>query len=250
MPHSSVFLTSCVTHPLPLCIFHISRVMWVLLCCFATRAHLCIFLLPTTGIPLSSFWQVEPGPLPEIAVSVFREVLGRANTFSLLSLALPPPTPVCISLEFTSSSPWSLALVFALPCMFCFYFCIVPPRTCLWTVSLLGSLLHILPYFLDDAIPSILSSPFRYFLPYGLIGYGRQPLFWHVLCFVLPCQRSDVSLRFVWVHSQFCSCYCITRRTWASYCCSSFLQRYSCRHLYCFQLFYEVGGPFPYSCRL
>ena len=28
--------------------------------CFATRAHLCIFLLPsTTGIPLSSFWQVQ-----------------------------------------------------------------------------------------------------------------------------------------------------------------------------------------------
>ena len=51
------------------------------LICFATRAHLCIFLvLPTTGTVISSFWHIQPGPPHEIAASaISRSPLGRGG---------------------------------------------------------------------------------------------------------------------------------------------------------------------------
>ena len=106
MTHSFVFLIfRSITCRSSLYISH-SPTMWVLLYCVATSAHLCIiFLLPsTTGIPLSTFWQVQV-PHAKSHFQRFRP-LGRANTFSFLfllltprkSLSVPPPSPCFLAL--------------------------------------------------------------------------------------------------------------------------------------------------------
>ena len=61
-----------------------------------------------------------------------------------------------------------------------------------------------LPYFLDYAISSYSSSPFRYLFPYSPISYGWEPLFWIAPYFMLPFRHSHVSICFKWVHSHVC----------------------------------------------
>ena len=59
MPHSSLILISYRTSRSSLYVSH-SPTMRVILYCFTTRAHLCIFFLPSiTGVPLSSSWQIQ-----------------------------------------------------------------------------------------------------------------------------------------------------------------------------------------------
>ena len=64
-----VYLTHLQHIPFPLVYFKISYNVGSTLIFFATRAQLCIFLLPTTGIPV--FFLAGSGPLHEIAVSSY-----------------------------------------------------------------------------------------------------------------------------------------------------------------------------------
>ena len=57
----------------------------------------------------------------------------------------------------------------------------------------------ILPYLLDYVILSYSSSPYCFFFPYSPINYAWQPLFWHILYFLLPFQLAHVSICFWWV---------------------------------------------------
>ena len=103
-----VYFPHLQQHPVPPCIFHILPLREFYSNCFATRAHLCIFLpLSTTGKYLS--FLAGPNPLHEIAVSALsRKPLGRANTFSFLVLLLtprkyqsvPPLSPCFLALAF------------------------------------------------------------------------------------------------------------------------------------------------------
>ena len=71
MSHSSLFLISS-THPVPPFVhFTFSHYVFYSTYCFATRAHLCIFLLllATTGVPLRS-GRSRP-PTPNRSFSVF-----------------------------------------------------------------------------------------------------------------------------------------------------------------------------------
>ena len=43
----------------------------------------------------------------------------------------------------------------------------------------------------------ILFQPLCYFLPYGPISYGRQPLFWYIPYFILLVQLYHVSISFL-----------------------------------------------------
>ena len=137
------------------------------LLCIATRAPLlALFLLhPTAGKPLGFFWQAQVTCEKYEVHRFFRSPLGRAGTFSFLSLLLTspiylyvlPPSPF-LALAFPSLLSFILPLSCAL-------------ATCLWTAPLLGFLLY-------PAILSRLShptymvcSPLRYFLPYSPINY-------------------------------------------------------------------------------
>ena len=51
--------SSSLAHPVPPRIFHILPPSEFYSLLLATRAHTCIFLLSTTGLPFSSFWQVQ-----------------------------------------------------------------------------------------------------------------------------------------------------------------------------------------------
>ena len=125
--------------------------------CFATRAHICIFLLfPITGIPGTSlFFLADPGPL--LAVSAFsRSPLGGANTFYLLSLPITPRVSRECSSSFTI---FFLAIVVSFFLSFLLLLCLVPPKLLYDQYPFVGSFYTTLDY----AIPSYSSSPFRYF---------------------------------------------------------------------------------------
>ena len=187
-------------HPVPPCIFHILPLceFYYLLICHKGTSVLFLLLLPTTGIPRSSFWQVQV-PYTKSQFQRSRILLGRANTISSLfllltprkSLSVPPLSPCFIAPAF----PLFLSFLLLLSCI---------PQTYLWTVSPLGFLLY----------PSILSrlrystllrlSPFSYFLPYSPISYGWQPLFGMFLTYIAFPTTSRLSYLFE-VRSCFCS---------------------------------------------
>ena len=85
--------------------------MWVLLYRFATRAHLCLFLLllPTTGMHLRSFWQVQV-PYPKSQFQRLRVVHWAAQYVSIPMFSLNPPYISKYS-SFTSFVSASLPLL-------------------------------------------------------------------------------------------------------------------------------------------
>ena len=97
--------------------------------------------------------------------------MGRAKTFSLLSLLLAPR----ISLKRSSSFTLFLSASLALASILSFYFCLAPPKVVYGQYLFLVSS-YILPYLLAYSIPSYFSSPLCYCLPYNPISYGWQPL--------------------------------------------------------------------------
>ena len=130
--------------------------------CFATRAYLCLYFLlplPATGI-LASFC---PGHLREFAVSaISRSPLGRANTFSLVSLRSIPH----VSPSVSSISPCFLAPAFP---FFLSFLLFLPStsQTFLRTSSLLGSFQYHSKFLnYTNNITPYSSSPFCYFVPH------------------------------------------------------------------------------------
>ena len=196
--HIRLLSSSLLTHPIPPCIFHILP-----LCEFCSTV--CHKGTSVLFPPPPDYWHTSfvclagPGPLHEIAVSAFsRSPLGREHTSSFLFLQLTPRKSLECSSSFTLLHSASLSLI----SIFSFLSC--TPQTSLWTVYIFLVSSNILPYFLDYAIPPYSSSPFCYLLPYSPISYGWQPLFWHVLYYILSFQLSHVPICFKWVHSQFC----------------------------------------------
>ena len=106
--YSPIFLVSCNTSRPCLYISH-SPTMLVLLYFFATRAYLCIFfLLPTTGLPLPFFWQIEV-PYTKSQLQHFRVAHWAVqNTLSFPSIILTPP----ISVSIPPLLPYFLSLAF------------------------------------------------------------------------------------------------------------------------------------------
>ena len=98
-------------HPVPPCIFHILPLceFYYLLICHKGTSVLFLLLLPTPGIPRSSFWQVQV-PYTKSQFQRSRSLLGRANTISSLFLLLTPRK----SLSVPPLSPCFLALVLSL----------------------------------------------------------------------------------------------------------------------------------------
>ena len=148
---------------------------------------------------ISFFFLVGPGPLHEIAVSAFScSPLGRANTFSF-HICLQPPY---ISTKCFSSFTVFLSANFAFSSVLSFASVLYPPKFSTWTVHL-GLLnpksFHIFSTTLSHLIsarPFVTSS--RTTLSFM---YGWQPLFRHIIYFMLPFQLSHVSFCFKWVHS-------------------------------------------------
>ena len=166
-------------HPVPPCVFHILPL------CELYSLQLChkgasVLIPPPPDYWHTSFWQVQI-PYTESQFQRFRLVHWAVQIrFIPISSLNPPYISKCPS-SFTL-----LVLVF-------FYFCLAP-RKLLYRQYLFLASSHILPYILDYAIPPYSSSPFCYFLSYSPIGYGWQPLFWHVPDFILPFQLSNLSL--------------------------------------------------------
>ena len=108
----------------------------LLLCHKATalpQGHICTSSSSCRLLAYLFLLLASPGPLPEIAVSEFsRCPLGRPNTFPCLLLLLTPLvslSPFVLALAF----PLFLSILLLLSCI---------PQTSLWTVPLLGFLLH------------------------------------------------------------------------------------------------------------
>ena len=99
-----------------------------------------------------------------------------------------------------------------------------PPNFSMDSIFSWGSS-YILQYFIDYAIPPYSSSrpfvTFSHTAPSALAGTS----FWacSLLCISFS-TFSGLYMLFKWVNSQFCSSYCITRSTWASYPFFSLLQ--------------------------
>ena len=172
--------------------------------CFATRARLRIYflLLPAPGKLLSSHRQVQV-PHTKIAVSALsRSPLGRANTFSFLSLRFTHP--LRISKCFFSDLAFFLSV----------------------SLSLISILVSALVLYLPNVSADITSSwfppisfysfsttlsrliPGRPFVPFSLVALSTmagKPLFRHVPYFISPFQLCHVCIRLKWAHPQFCS---------------------------------------------
>ena len=168
MSHSSIFLISNTSRSL-LCISHSSTMQIVTLFCFGTRAHLCVFLLPSTGTRLCSSWWVQV-PYTKLQFERFsHSPLGRVNTASFLyllftssiNLNIIPPPPSFLT----------LAVPFFLPLL------LLLSPTLLHGQCLFLASSYFLEHLIDYVVPPNSSSPFRYFLPYSAISYGRQPHF-------------------------------------------------------------------------
>ena len=125
MAHASNFLIpSSNASSSSLCISHPPTMSPILYRC-GTRAHVRshVLFLPTTGISLSSFGQVQV-PYTKSQFHLFRVVhCGRADTFSFQHLPSTPGIPLSAS----PFSPYFLALAFPFFYSF-FWLCLVPAK--------------------------------------------------------------------------------------------------------------------------
>ena len=164
--------------------------MWVLLSfTLATRAHLCIPLLPTTGMYL--FFLAGPGLLHEIAVSVFSHTspLGCANTFSFQPLLSTSLTSL-IELSLPSYSVFLNAVSLLAPFL-SLLSCI--SQTYPWTaVSLLVSS-HTLSITLSHHLPA---CPFVAFSQTALSAMAGNLSFGMLLGWY--CRFNFLTALFVW----------------------------------------------------
>ena len=186
--------------------------MWVLLSIALPHVHICASISSSSRLLVNLFLLSGRSRLPtrQRSFRVFAKSIGPCK---YVFVPIPSLNAPCISQVFFSDSTLFLSAI-AFPFFLPFtstsalylpgghHLFLVPP--------------YILPYFLNLAIPPYSSSPFGYSLPYSSINYGWQPLFWHVPCFILSFQLFHIPVRLEWVHSQFCSYYCITSCTWAS----------------------------------
>ena len=199
--------------------YHVSSTLF----CFATRAQLCIyFLLSTaTGISLSFFWQVQ-APYKKIAVSVF----------SRIYVCVSPISP-CFS-ELLNTGSISLPSIIS------------------------STSVSYLPKFFVDIISWFPPIPFHTFST--TVCY---PITLFQLALLL---HSPVQLYQLWLATSFLACSLLTLAFIQLYhvsylfrvgtfpvlllipynsSCLSILSFFSCCHLYCFQLFYELRVHFP-----
>ena len=208
--------------------------MWVLLYCFVTRTHLCIFFLlrlPRTGM-------VGPGTLYEVAVPTLSiHLLGRANTFSFLPLLSTPRKFLKCSTFFTLFLSASISLL---------------------SILVFTSVLY----------PSNISmdSISSWFPPmYFMLSHLRYPtLFQLALLLLFPIQPYQL-----WLATSYLACSLLYTAIstfsrlnmfqvgtfpvlllilhYSSYL--NILVLFSSCHKYCFQLFFERRVPVPYfSC--
>ena len=103
--------------------------------CFATRAYLCMFflLLSTTGVPLSSLWQVQ-APCTKSQFQRFRVVHWAVRTRFHFCFCYQPPVYLQV---FLPLSPCFLVLAFPLVLSFLSFSLFFPcsSQASLWTGS-------------------------------------------------------------------------------------------------------------------
>ena len=210
----------------------------LLLCAKGTYVH----LLPPLGHWYTSFFFLAgPGPPHEIAVSAFsRRVIGPC---SYVFIDIPFLITPCVSPSHSRVSPYLLAL--ALPRLLSFLLrlsCI--PETSLRTSCLLGFLLTLFHSFSTTPPHLTPARPSVTLLPYSSMSYIAGNLF-----FGMPLT--------LYCHFNFLTALFVS----SGYILNSVLNAvllvvlghatcfFSCCHLYCFQLFYELRAPFPqFSC--
>ena len=152
-------------------------------------------------VPTSSFWQVQ-------VINTQSKSVGPCKYVFIPIPSLNPP-------YLPTGSPISPCLpALAFPLFLCFFLLLLP---CTSQTSLRTSYQYLFGFLLSPSIlsrlryPTSLQVALWLFSPIQLPSTMAGNLIFHVPClmhvpyFMLPFQRSHVSISLEWVHSQFCS---------------------------------------------